>query len=73
MISDKKLAADISERLLLVNDLLNEMANLVQKNGEESELRPFCFAIANVSGELLLGIANPLYREHPEFKPQGMG
>lgn len=72
MITDKQLAADISERVLRVNSLLNEMADLVQKNGEESELRPFCLAIAKVSGELLLEIANPLYREHPELKPQGM-
>jgi hypothetical protein len=72
MIADKQLAADISERVLRVNDLLNEMANLVQKNGEESELRPFCFAIAKVSGELLLEVANPLYRAHPDLKPPGM-
>jgi hypothetical protein len=72
MISDKQLAADISERILRVNDLLNEMTNLVQKHGKEDELRPFCFAIAKVSGELLLEVANPLYREHPELRPPGM-
>jgi hypothetical protein len=72
MISNKQLAAEISERVLRVNGLLNEMANLVQKQGEETELRPFCFAIAKVSGELLLEVANPLYREHPELKPPEM-
>jgi hypothetical protein len=72
MISDKALAANISERLLRVNSLLNEMANLVQNSGEENELRPFCLAIAKVSGELLLEVANPLYRKHPELKPPEM-
>lgn len=72
MISDKQLAADINDRVLRVNDLLNEMANLVQKNGLESELRPFCFAIGKVSGELLFSVANPLYREHPDLKPPEM-
>lgn len=72
MISDKILAADISSRVLRVNDLLNEMAHLVQERGGDGELRPFCLAIAKVSGELLLSVANPLYRDHPDLKPSDM-
>lgn len=72
MISDRQLASAVSERLLQVNDLLNEMAILVQEHGAKNELRPFCLAIGKVSCELLLSVANPLYREHPELKPPEM-
>ena len=72
MIANEQLAAEISERVLRANEILNEMAQLVRTRGAEDEIGPFFMAIGKVSGELLLSLANPLYKEHPNLKPPGM-
>lgn len=70
MIADKLLAQMVSKRILDANRLLNEAMSLVAESASIDETRDFRLAIGQVSGELLLMIANPLYREHPELKPQ---
>jgi len=39
------------------------------KNSPIAQLR---LAAAKVMGEMLLEVMNPLYREHPELKPEGL-
>jgi hypothetical protein len=73
MIADKGLAREVSDRILEVNRILNEMAMLVTQRDEHGEAKSFCLAVGHVSAELLFEIANPLYQAHPDLKPVGMG
>jgi hypothetical protein len=73
MISDEALASEVSERILEINRLLNDLARVVVERAPGEEARRFKHAVGTVSGELLLAIANPLYRQHPALKPPGLG
>lgn len=72
MITDKDLAREVSDRILEVNRILNEMALLVTKSDRPDEAKQFRLAVGQVSAELLFEIANPLYQAHPDLKPIGM-
>ncbi|MBP3984281.1 hypothetical protein J5837_07550 [Pseudoxanthomonas helianthi] len=72
MISDKVLAEKISVRVLEVNRLLNEAVVLVAEEGSVDEMEEFRMAVGRVLGELILLIANPIYRKHPELQPEGL-
>ena len=72
MIADQQLAADVAERVLEVNRLLNEAAALVQSRGTIEEAAAFRLVTGRVLGELLLDVVNPLYQQHPGLKPPGL-
>lgn len=72
MISDNNLASKVSELILDANRILNDAVSLVVENGSVDEAKEFRLAVGQVSGELLLGILNPLYRKHPELTPPGL-
>jgi hypothetical protein len=72
MIADQQLAAEVGERVLEVNRLLNETASLVQSRGTNEEAAAFRLAIGRVLGELLFDVVNPLYQQHPELKQPGL-
>lgn len=73
MITEKELAKMVSKRILEVNRLLNELAVIVAEKAPPDEEKRFRHAIGAVSAELLLSVANPLYRQHPALKPVEMG
>lgn len=73
MITEEQLAEAVSERILEVNRLLNELTVIVAAQAPPDEERRFRHAIGAVSAELLLAVANPLYRQHPALKPTEMG
>lgn len=72
MIKDEKVAVQVSESVLEVNRLLNDALRLVQEECSEAEFSEFRHAVGQVLGELLLEIVNPLYRQHPKLKPEGL-
>lgn len=72
MISDKQIALEISDRVLEVNHLLNEIVSLAQGGCSPEELSALKLAVGRVLGELLVEIVNPLYQAHPELKPDGL-
>lgn len=72
MVSDKQIASEISSRVLEVNRLLNEVISLAQGGSSPDELSVLKLAVGRVLGELLVEIVNPLYRAHPELKPDGL-
>ncbi len=73
MIANEQLAQEVNERILEINRLLNDLAKIVQEQAPSDEERRFRHAVGAVSGELLLAIANPLYRQHPALKPPELG
>jgi hypothetical protein len=72
MISNKQIACQISNRILEVRRILNEIISLAQNNCSSEELSVLKLAAGRVLGELLFEIVNPLYQAHPELTPDGL-
>lgn len=72
MIADKETAREVNRRLLEVHCLLNDVVVLVCSNASIEESTVIKKIVGRILGELLLEIVNPLYREHPDLKPDGL-
>lgn len=72
MITNQQVAGQVSQRVLEVNRLLNDALLVVSEKCPEEEASAFRLAIGQVLGELLLAVINPLYRQHPALKPDGL-
>lgn len=72
MITNKHVAARVSERILEANRLLNEAISIVHDNCSTEEWSTFRSSMGNVLGQLLFEVVNPLYRAHPDLKPDGL-
>lgn len=71
MINDDEVARQLSETALEVGRLLNDVLFAAQEKCPEAELLALRRAVGQVLGELLLSVLNPLYRAHPELRPEG--
>lgn len=69
MISNKMTAIQVSNRILEVNRLLNEVVALTEKESPLDEVNYIKRVVGYALGELLLEIANPIYKTHPDIKP----
>ena len=66
------MAQQISELMLEYSERINESILLVQQKCSHEEFKAYRLAAAKVMGEMLLEVMNPLYREHPDLKPEGL-
>ncbi|MBN6100593.1 hypothetical protein JR064_00230 [Xanthomonas sp. CFBP 8703] len=71
MISDQDTAEKICNKILNANASLDEAIALAMDAASEEEAKRIRQVIGRISGELLLNLLNPLYREHPSIKPDG--
>jgi len=71
MISDRDVAEKICNKILDANASLDQAIALAMDAAPEEEARRIRQVIGRISGELLLNLLNPLYREHPSMKPGG--
>ncbi|MBB5944497.1 hypothetical protein [Xanthomonas sp. 3307] len=71
MISDKNVAELICNKILEANASLDEVVALALDGASEEEAKRVRQVVGRISGELLLSLLNPLYREHPSIKPDG--
>jgi hypothetical protein len=72
MIANEQVAADVGTRTLEASRLLNEALLIVHNKCPEAEFLALRFVIGGVLGEMLLSVLNPLYRQHPGLKPEGL-
>lgn len=72
MITNEQIASKISERMLEVSRVLDDAVLVVQENCAELEAAAFRRAVGKVLGELLLGVMNPIYGQHPRLRPKGL-
>jgi hypothetical protein len=72
MISNDQVAQEVSDGLLEVHRLLNDMVLLVHDRCPADESVTFRAAIGQVLGDILLNVVNPLYRQHPDIRPAGL-
>lgn len=72
MIKSEKAAGDISTLMLQISGEIDESIRMVMETCDVEDFRAYRRAAANVMGEILLEVLNPLYAMHPTLKPPGM-
>lgn len=72
MIRDEAMAARVSEMMLEVGARLNESVRVVREMCSEQEFNAYRRSVGRIMGEMLLGVLNPLYEEHPMLRPAGL-
>ncbi|GKX60243.1 hypothetical protein [Leminorella grimontii] len=70
MIDNKDVARNISELMLRMGGELNDSLFLVKARCNEDEYLVYKKQVANLMGDMLLNILNPLYKKHPDIKPK---
>jgi len=70
-IRDGRIAKEISDRMVEFSGRLDGSIAVRDRCSPE-EFAAYRRAVGRIKGEILLGILNPLYAEHPSLKPAGM-
>lgn len=70
MITNKKVALEISNMMIEFGGRINESIALVKDNCASEEFEQYRNAAGNILGEMLLEIMNPIYVRFPEIKPK---
>lgn len=71
MIHDKALALEVADRMLKVNQSLDEAVSLVQAKCSVEELNSFRRAVGEVMYMVFEQMLIPIYKEHPDLVPEG--
>ena len=66
-IEDKETARKICEIMVDCTEQLKGTLDIIKESGQESEVEEYKIALAKVIGSIMLGIRDPLYREHPDI------
>lgn len=72
MIANKELAKYVGSKVAEANDSLNSILIEVKKHGSADEFSVVREQVSKIMAELLFSILNPIYRQHPELKPEGL-
>jgi len=66
----KETAAAVSKLMLEYGAKLNDSVRVVMETCSKEEFHTYRRAVGKVMGTMLTEIMNPIYREHPDLKPQ---
>jgi hypothetical protein len=70
MIRDEVIAKEISLLMLEYGSRIDQSVSLVKENCSLEEFEAYRKAAGRVMGEMLIGIMDPIYKEHPDLKPK---
>lgn len=70
MIKDKQIAKEVYDLMLTHYQQLNESVIKVMERCSEEEFKEYRFAVGHILGEEFFQVIEPLYKEHPELKPE---
>lgn len=70
MIKNKEVAEKISLLMLEFGSRIDESLVVVRQQCGDDEFNNYRKAVGKVMGEMLIGIMNPIYKEHPDLKPK---
>ena len=70
MIRDKEVASRVSNLMLEFSEKLNDSVALSKERCSDAEFKAYRAVVGRLMGEMLLGVMNPLYQEHPDLKPK---
>jgi hypothetical protein len=66
----KETAEAISKLMLDCGAKLDDSVRIVMENCSKEEFHAYRCAVGKVMGTMLTEIMNPIYREHPDLKPE---
>ena len=69
MIQDQLVATKISELMLDIGKRLDASILMVMENCSPQEFNEYRAIVGRLLGDILLGVLNPLYSQHPSLKP----
>ena len=69
---DRKTANTISDLMVEFAARLDKSVEDVQLASPTEEFIRYRAAVARIMGEMLLGIMNPIYDEHPDLRPKAL-
>ena len=72
MLSDRGTASEISDLLIEIGTRLNNSLFLVKERCSPAEYDQYCAAVGMVMGHIFLEVLRPLYKRHPDLKPDGL-
>jgi hypothetical protein len=71
LISDKELAKEIASDLLEASNAIDRTVGAVRESASNDEFLAYREAASKVLAEMLFELLNPIYRDHPEIRPEG--
>jgi hypothetical protein len=71
MIENKEIARKLSKLMLDTASCLNDFLFEVQAKCSEEDFKKSRLAIGSILATMATEVLNPLYREHPDIKPEG--
>ena len=69
---DKQIASDVNKLMLDYAAKLDESLRVVMENCPAEEFKRYREAVSHIMMTMLLDVMNPIYAEHPEFKPAAL-
>jgi hypothetical protein len=70
VVLDKKTASQVSELMLEYSAKLDQSLKMVMDNCSEQEFKSYRDAVGQLMGVMLLDVMNPIYKQHPDLKPE---
>jgi len=58
--------------MLQINSQLNDSIAFIRDNGSKEEFEAYRKAAGMLMGSILLDIEEPIYKEHPSLRPDGL-
>jgi len=69
-VMEKDTAIKLNEVLVECYFKLHESIDVAREHCSEEERKAYCRAVGKVLGYLLLDVLEPIYREHPDLRPE---
>lgn len=73
MIENAEVAKYVSRTFLHINDQLDQSIVAIEKDVSPEELKAYKRGVGYVLYEIFEKLLDPLYQQHPELKPRGLG
>jgi hypothetical protein len=71
LIDDKKLAKDLTSRLLKASTAIERTVGLARESASKDEFLAYRAGVGKVLEEMLWELLNPIFKRHPDLKPKG--
>jgi hypothetical protein len=69
MMKDESAAREVSELVLSIGAQLDHSIELIASRCTPGEYDAYRQSVGRIMGEILVGVLNPVYKQHPKLKP----
>lgn len=67
---NKEVASQVNDLMLEFSAKLDQSLRTVMEQSTEQDFKNYRNAVGQLMGIMLLDVMNPIYKEHPELKPE---